>query len=133
MANELTTIAERIAKKSISMGADETKISNLEHQIQLYQNAAEKAKVTRDQKKEELEQLLDIQIKAVALVKERDALSRYTNGLREKFDAYEWEPEMPFEKKLESTDYHAKVAERFAVIDQLADLEKQANKIYYRR
>jgi hypothetical protein len=40
---------------------------------------------------------------------------------------------MPFEDKIESSDYAVKTKERFEYVDRLAEIEKAANKIYYRR
>ena len=133
MSEVITTLNTRIGKKSAAIASDDAKVANLQKQIDMYQSSIERTELSRDKKREEVEELLDLLAEAEPLVKERDELLAYTEGLRAKFDAIEWRPDQPWEEKIESTDYQEKVDERHAINARLVEIEKAANKIYYRR
>lgn len=127
------TIADRITKKQVSVNTDKKKITNLQSQIAMYQRSVDKSQEAIDQKTEEIELLQDIKREALVLVEKLESLTVYTDELRNKFLAIEWTPDLAWEDKLESTDYHEKIAEKFAVVDEIEELVRKANKIYYRR
>lgn len=129
----LNTIVTRIGKKSVSRSADLTKAANLERLIESYKESLEKHLASAELKGEEVEFLLDLKAEAEELYERRGKLQKYTDGLREKFDKIEWSPDLAWEDKIESTDYAEKVAERHAINDRLTEIEKLANKTYYRR
>lgn len=131
--NVMTTLATRIGKKSVSIEADKVKIKNLRTQIEMYEGSIVRSEASIAQKQEEVDLLLDLQVEADGLVKRRDALQKYTDGLVKKFEAIEWRPEMDWSEKIESTDYAEKVAERQAINVRLVEIEKIANKTYFRR
>lgn len=133
MSEVITTLNTRIGKKSAAIASDDAKVANLQKQIDMYQSSIERTELSRDKKREEVEELLDLLAEAEPLVKERDELLAYTEGLRSKFDAIEWRPDQPWEEKIESTDYQEKVDERHRINNRLVEIEKAANKIYYRR
>lgn len=133
MSEVNTTLTTRIGKKATAIAADNQKIANLRAQIEMYQRSIVKTEESRDQKQEEVDELLDLAAEARELTRERDELQAYTEGLREKFDAIGWRPGQPWEEKIESTDYQEKVDERHRINARLVEIEKQANKIYYRR
>jgi hypothetical protein len=133
MDTVLTTLNTRIGKKSIAIDGDTAKINSLTKQRDLYDDWIEKAEALRKVKIDEKELLLNLKVEAEVLIKRRKSLQAYTDGLREKFDAIEWRPDLRWEEKIESTDYHEKVAERHSINERLTEIEKTANKIYYRR
>lgn len=133
MEEVITTLNARIGKKSIARTADEAKVKNLEHQIEMYQRSIENHKESAAQKTEEIDLLINLKTEALALIGKREVLQAHTDGLRRKFDAIEWRPDMPFEDTIASTDYHEKVEERHEINARLREIEKEANKIYYRR
>lgn len=131
--NVMNTLAVRIGKKSVAIDKDQTKITNLQDQIDIYQKAIDRTKIDMAQKRDEVDLLLDLKAEAETLTKERDKLQSYTDVLVEKFGAIEWTPELKWEEKIESTDYAEKIAERQEINERLAEIEKTANKIYFRR
>lgn len=133
METVLKTLNSRIGRKSISIDADKTKQSNLKHQMKIYESSMTKLDESIEVKQGELDEMVTLKIEAEDLIKKRKALQAYTDGLREKFDAIEWRPDLTWEEKIESTDYAAKVAERQSINERLVEIEKTANKIYYRR
>jgi hypothetical protein len=133
MNEELMTIADRIAKKNVAVNVGRKKINNLQTQVDMYTNTIERVTAENEQKLAEIDDLKKIEREALTIVAKVEVLSKYTDGLRKKFSEIEWRPDLAWEEKLESTDYHEKVAEKFELIDELQELVKRANKIYYRR
>lgn len=129
----LNTLNARIGKKGIALAADELKIDNVGAQILVYENLRDRTREAADLKRAEIDEMVTLKEEAVELLKKRSVLQEYTDGLIVKFDAYGWEPNMPYEKTLASTDYHEKVEERHQINARLKEIEKEANKIYYRR
>lgn len=129
----LMTLATRIGKKTIALEKDKNKVTNLKTQIEMYERSIVKTEEDMGQKQEEIDLLLDLKLEAEPLVKKRDELQAYTDGLRAKFDAIEWSPDMPWSDRIESTDYQEKVDERHAINARLTEIEKIANKTYFRR
>lgn len=129
----LETANARIGKKGIALAADEKKADNIKTQITVYENLLNRTTESAELKRVEIDEMVALKEKAVDLLKARTVLQEYTDGLIVKFDSYGWEPDMPYEKTLASTDYHEKVAERQAINVQLTEIEKAINKIYYRR
>lgn len=129
----LTTIVTRIGKKSVSRSAALSKAANLERQIETYKASLAKHLESAELQQEEIDLLLDLKAEAEELYERRGKLQKYTDGLRERFDKIEWSPDLAWEDKIESTDYAEKVAERHAINDRLVEIEKLANKTYYRR
>jgi len=126
-------VEDRIEKKAVSIDKDTKSNENLQLQIDLYNASIAKKKAGIEQKLSEIEELKELRDEAVVLLKKADDILEYTNFLRAKYDAIEWSPDMPFEDKIESSDYAVKTKERFEYVDRLAEIEKAANKIYYRR
>lgn len=133
MSEVITTLNTRIGKKSTAKAADLAKIANLRTQISMYEVSVSKHEELAEQKQAEIDVLLDYLAEAKELIEERDELQAYTDGLRKKFDAIGWRPDQPWEEKIESTDYHEKIEARHAINARLAEIEKAANKIYFRR
>lgn len=129
----MNTLATRIGKKSVAIDKDKVKIANLTDQINVYTKAVTRTEAEMVQKQEELDFLLDLKVEAEELTKKRDELQAYTDGLVEKFGSIPWRPGQPEDEKIESTDYQEKVAERQEINVRLVEIEKAANKIYYRR
>jgi chromosome segregation ATPase len=131
--NPLQAITDRIAKKNISIDGDKKKIASLDHQIELYTRSKENTQEKIDKKQGEIDRMREIQSQAKDLIKERDRLKAYTDGLVEKYNKIEWTPDLKWEDKIESTDYSEKIAERFEIIAKLEELVTDVNRIYYRR
>ena len=129
----MKTIATRLGKKRAVIETDKKKIENLEHQIALYTNSIEKTREQMSTRESEVEYLTTLQTEAVELSKQEAELRRYTEGLMAKYSAFDWSPDMPWEQKIESSDYSEKQAERFRIIARLEEIEKLANKAYFRR
>lgn len=127
------TVEDRRTKKIVSIATDEKSVDNLEHQIALYSNSIEKKRAGIEQKLDEVKVLDELMDEAVELEKKCADILEYTNFLRAKYDAIEWKPDLAWEEKIESSDYAEKTAERFGYVDRLTEIEKSANKIYYRR
>lgn len=133
MSDTLDIITDRIGKKSASISSDETKMTTLKNQIAVYQSSHDRLQSGVELKRSEVEELITLRIRAEILTKERDRLLAYTEGLRLKFDAIEWVPDLSWEQTLESTDYAEKIADRQRINAELVEIEKAANKIYFRR
>lgn len=131
--NILETIDDRINKKTVAIGADQKSIASLDAQIALYSASKDKKLASIEQKRGEIEEMKVLRDRALYLKAKTEDILEYTNGLRAKFDAYEWRPDMPWEEKIESTDYKAKTEERFAYVAEMDEILKKVNKIYYRR
>lgn len=129
----MKTLNTRIGKKSVAIDGDVAKIKSLTGQRDLYNMWIEKAEAVMAEKVAEKDLLIDLKVEADVLLKRRKELQAYTDGLREKFDAIPWRPDLEWHEKIESTDYAQKVAERHSINERLAEIEKTANKIYYRR
>lgn len=131
--NILQTLSKRLGDKAVSISKDEAAIGNLEKQIALFQNSIVTKRGEIEKKGAERDLISDLMAEAEGLVKEHTKLIDYTAFLVAKYEAIEWTPDMPYEDKLESTDYAEKTAEKFAIEDRLKDILKEANKIYFRR
>lgn len=131
--NPLQSIAERITKKTLALENDQNKIKNLDAQIALYEKSKTKLKSTMIEKQEEIDAMLSLQSSVKNLVVERDQLTKEIAALVEHYGAFQFRPDQPWEEKLDSSNYAELTAKKFAVIDEIADLVKAANKIYYRR
>lgn len=131
--NVLKTLAKRVGDKNISIVKDEASIENLEKQIALYQNSIDTKRADIDKKALERDFIQGLLSEAEELVKEHGNLTEYIGFLVEKYNKFEWRPDMPFEEKLESSDYAEKTEEKFSIEERLKEILKQANKAYFRR
>lgn len=120
-------------KKASAIDSEVTKIGNLKVQIEMYEKSIVRLEESSGVKRDELKEMDALIEQAKDLVEKRNSLLVYTEGLREKFDAFEWSADMPWEQKIESSDYKMKVDERHALNAELDAIEKKVNKIYYRR
>lgn len=131
--NPLQSIAERITKKTLALENDQNKVKNLDAQISLYEKSKTKLKSTMLEKQEEIDAMLSLQSSVKDLVAERDRLTKEIAELVDHYNSFPFRPDQPWEEKLESSNYAELTEKKFAVIDEIADLVKAANKIYYRR
>lgn len=131
--NVLVALSKRLGDKDISIIKDRAKVENLEHQIALYQNSITDKKSEIEKKTLERDRISALLAEAETLVKRHAHLVKYTGSLVEKFNAIEWRPDLPFEDKLESTDYAEKINEKFEIEARLTAILKEANKTYFRR
>lgn len=132
--NTLTTITTRLDKKSAGLLADEKKVENLEAQILQYKNSIVRISTGLDQKRAEVALLEGWKEEAEELVRKSDSLGTELEAIRAHFDKFTWTPDQPYEEKLESSsDYNLKLAERVRIEARLTEIEKLANKTYYRR
>jgi len=131
--NTLLTLATRIGKKTLALDKGRAKIVNLRLQIEMYEASIKKTEADVKIQQQEVDLLLNLKLEADDLTKKRDALQKYTDGLMKKYEAIPWSPDLAWEDKIESTDYAEKVTERHAINARLAEIEKIANKTYYRR
>lgn len=127
------TLATRIGRKTLALEKDQAKIEEKIQRVKLLQ--AEVASLRKDveQKQAEIDLIGMLKVEAEELMEKRGELQSYTDGLLAKFDAIPWRPDMDWSEKIESTDYQEKVDERHAINERLAEIEKTANKTYYRR
>jgi chromosome segregation ATPase len=131
--NPLESIAQRITKKTLALQNDQNKIANLDNQIALYQKS--KVKTTEDMKEKqaEIERMTDLLGQAKSLIAERDGVSAEMAGLVAKYSQFQWRADMPFEEKIESSNYAQLRDEKFRLDEEINRVVKAANKTYYRR
>jgi chromosome segregation ATPase len=131
--NPLESIAQRITKKTLALQNDQNKIANLDNQIALYQKS--KVKTTEDMKEKqaEIERMTDLLGQAKSLIAERDGVSAEMAGLVAKYSQFPWRADMPFEEKIESSNYGTLRDEKFRLDEEINRVVKAANKTYYRR
>jgi hypothetical protein len=132
--NTLETIETRLAKKTQGLDSDKKKIENLNAQITQYKNSVERIEAGLAQKEAEVAILEELQEEAKVLDRRDGQLGAELEAKRLFYDQFEWSMYMPEEHKLESDlEYKKKLAERQVVVARLAEIEKIANKTYYRR
>lgn len=132
--NTLNTIETRLAKKTAGYESDQKKVENLNSQITQYRNSVDKLESGLAQKKEEITLLTELQEEAKVLVRRDGQLAAEIEKIREHFDQFEFRADMPESEKIgSSVEYRNKVAERQVVVARLVEIEKLANKTYYRR
>lgn len=132
--NTLQTIQTRLAKKTAGLVADQKKVENLKAQITQYTNSIERVEAGLEQKQNEVALLQSLETEAVELIRRYDVLGTEMETIRGYFDQFPWHPDQPYEEKLESSvDYKKKLAERELILSRLNEIEKTANKTYYRR
>jgi multidrug resistance efflux pump len=132
--NTLQTIETRLAKKTAGLVGDQKKIENLNAQITQYSNSIEKLEAGLPQKQAEVDTLTELQTEAVESIRRYDVLGTEMESIRAYYDQFVWTPEQPWEEKLESSvEYKKKLAEREQIMARLTEIEKVANKTYYRR
>lgn len=131
--NVLKTIDDRINKKTVAIEQKQAKNDNLRVQIGIYESSIAANDLSIGLKRAEIEEMQKLREEALILKAKAEDILEYTNGLRAKFDAYEWSPDMPWEHKIESSDYKSKTEERFSYVARMDEIVKQVNKIYFRR
>lgn len=132
--NTLETIETRLTKKTAGLIADEKKIENLSAQITQYRNSIERTESGLAQKRAEVAQLTELKKEAEELTEKDEVLGKEMDAIRAYFEKFEWRPDQPYEEKLDSSaDYRIKLAEREKIQARFAEIEKIANKTYYRR
>jgi chromosome segregation ATPase len=132
--NTLKTIETRLEKKSASYSADVRKIENLNAQITQYSNSVTRLEDGLDQKKAEVELLEGWKVEAEALTRSYDTLGSELEQTRTYYDQFEWAPDMADEQKLDyDLEYKKKLKHRESIASRLEEIEKLANKTYYRR
>lgn len=131
--NVLKTIDDRINKKTVAIEQKKSKNDNLRAQIAIYESSIAANDQSIDIKQGEIEEMQKLREEALILKAKAEDILEYTNGLRAKFDTYEWSPDMPWEHKIESSDYRVKTEERFSYVARMEEIVKQVNKIYFRR
>jgi chromosome segregation ATPase len=132
--NTLTTISTRLDKKRTGLTSDEKKIENLNAQITQYKNSVTRLEDGLVQKRAEVALLEGWKDEAEELTRKSDTLGTELEAIRAHFDQFTWTPNQPYEEKLESSgEYKEKLAERVRIENRLTDIEKLANKTYYRR
>lgn len=132
--NTLKTIDTRLEKKTASYNADVRKIENLNAQITQYSNSVSRLEDGLDQKKAEVELLEGWKVEAESLIRTYDTLGTELEQKRAYYDQFEWAPDMPDEQKLDrDMDYSKKLKQRETIASRLSEIEKLANKTYYRR
>lgn len=132
--NTLKTIETRLAKKTAGLVGDQKKIENLQAQITQYSNSIEKLEAGLPQKQAEVDTLTELQSEALEIARRYDILGTEMESIRMYFDQFVWTPDQPWEEKLDSSvDYKKKLAEREQIMSRLEEIEKIANKTYYRR
>lgn len=130
----MQTIETRLAKKTAGLVGDQKKIENLNAQITQYSNSIEKLEAGLPQKQAEVDTLTELQAEAIEIIRRYDVLGTEMESIRGYFDQFVWTPEQPWEEKLESSvEYKKKLAEREQIMARLTEIEKVANKTYYRR
>lgn len=132
--NTLNTIETRLAKKVAGLTSDEKKIENLNAQITQYKNSAERIEAGLEQKRAEVAILEELQEEARVLERRDGQLASELEKIMAHYEQFEWRSNMPDDERLEySVDYKKKLAERQVVVGRLTEIEKIANKTYYRR
>lgn len=131
--NVQLTLATRIGQKSIAIDKEKAKLKTKIAKIKMDQDSLPSMKASIDQRQAEVDLLIDLKLETDQLTKRRNELQAYTDGLVDKFNAYGWRPDQPDNEKIESTDYAEKIAERQVINTRLVEIEKLANKTYYRR
>lgn len=132
--NTLKTIEARLSKKTTGLESDQKKVDNLKSQIAQYQNSIDKLESGMGQKQSEIDLLTELHEEARVLERRDGQLASDIEAIRVHFDQFEWSNNMPDEHKLgNSVEYKNKVAERQVVVARLTEIEKIANKTYYRR
>jgi chromosome segregation ATPase len=132
--NTLQTIEARLTKKAASLNADEKKIENLSAQITQYQNSIDRLEGGLDQKRSEVGLLEGWKAEAEELIRSYDTLGTEMEQKRAYYDQFEWSMDMPDNQKLDADlDYKKKLQERTVIASRLEEIEKLANKTYYRR
>ncbi len=132
--NTLETIETRLAKKTQGLDTDKKKIENLNAQITQYTNSVDRIEAGLAQKQAEVDTLTELLEEARVLDRRDGQLGAELEAIRTHFDQFEWSMDMPWEHKLESSgDYKKKLAEREITVARLVEIQKIANKTYYRR
>lgn len=132
--NTLKTIETRLEKKSDSLASDEKKIENLNAQITQYQNSVDRLKGGLTQKRSEVNLLAGWKEEAEEITRRYDVLGTEMEKVRAHYDQFAWAPDMPDAQKLDyDVEYKKKFQERTQIAGRLEEIEKLANKTYYRR
>lgn len=129
----IRTLSTRIGQKMLAAQKSQAELDQVEARMALWEVKADTLRKGVAQKQEEIDALMELKIEADALMAKRTKLQVYTDGLLEKFNAIPWRPDMDWSEKIESTDYQEKVDERHAINERLAEIEREANKTYFRR
>lgn len=132
MRKEMTKISELVAKKNGAKAKVQGKVDALIRRREVIDAEIEIHRTEIAQKDSEIEALAVLLSKAQRLDKRSTEILIYLQELSSKFEAIEWRPDMPEEEKIGSSDYREKADERYALEDEIADLLKEANKIYWR-
>jgi chromosome segregation ATPase len=132
--NTLKTIEARLEKKSVSLASDVKKIENLNAQITQYTNSVTRLEDGLSQKRSEVNLLVGWKEEAEEITRRYDVLGTEMEQIREYYDQIEWTPDLTDDQKLEyNVEYKKKFQERTVIAARLEEIEKLANKTYYRR
>lgn len=128
-----TAMADKLAKKKISLLKDESKKARLEDLVKQHEGWIAGVQTDIDLKSDEFSRMEKIMKEAVAIDAKLTKVQEEILELVEKYNAIPWRPDMPWEDKIDSSEYPKMVGYRDSLMEQLAELEKDLNRVYYRR
>lgn len=130
----MNKIDTKIEMKLTAQRREEEKLVNLTAQIEMCQKAAEKIVSSSRVRKEEIEYLEELRDEYLSLSEECDTLVEEMSRLMAEYEAIPWSPEnRTYEEWYESVKFGEKLTRKLEIQDRLPELEKLANKTYYRR
>jgi hypothetical protein len=128
-----TAMADKLAKKKISLLKDESKKARLEDLVRKHEEWIAGVQSDIDLKSDEFARMEKIMKDAVAIDVKLVKVQEEILELVEKYNAIPWRPDMPWEEKIESSEYPKMIGYRDSLTEHLAELEKGLNRVYYRR
>lgn len=126
-------MADKIAKKKISLLKDETKKARLVDLVKQHEGWIADVQVDIDQKSDEVDRMTKIMSAAMTLDAKLTKVQEEIQEIVAKYNAIPWRPDLTWEEKIESSDYSKMVAYRDSLAEKLDELQKDLNRVYYRR
>jgi hypothetical protein len=127
------SMADKIAKKKISLIKDESKKARLVDLVKQHEGWIASVQEDIDLKTSEVDQMTKLMAGAMDLDAKLTKVQEEIEAIVAKFNAIPWRPDLAWEEKIESSDYAKMVAYRDSLSDKLDELQKDLNRVYYRR
>ena len=131
--SELKTMLTKIGNKRIAIGKDETKVKNLDKQIDVFQTSRVKTVEAMEQKTAEVEKMSGLVTEYRNLTTDKTNLLNRMKALMEKYDTIPWRADLRDDEKIENSEYPALEAKVAVIQTRLNEIPPLVNRIYYRR
>jgi chromosome segregation ATPase len=131
--SELKTMTTKLGGKKIAIIKDETKIKNLDQQIDLYTTARDKARAGMEQKQDEVDRMVVLVDEYKTLDREKNENLAKMKDLIAKYDTIPWRPDLSPEEKIENSEYPTLEKRVAEIQSRMNEIPPMVNRIYYRR